>query len=132
MKPVLTRSSRKTSSLPWWGQVADVAGLALLVVSLLVAEYGPVRYRPLGLRISSPWRPLAWGVAVLVLRHVLAWHPPLVARFWYLLRALGRGFVKQARSPLVTDVLAFGQDERLPASRRAGRIFGAGEYLQSG
>ena len=76
----VTRSD--SSSLPAWARAADILALVLIAIGLLLAVFGGIRWRFLGVRLSltSPWRVLIWALAVVVVRHLLVRQQPIYRR----------------------------------------------------
>lgn len=56
--------------------------LLLIAIGLLLAIFGGIRWRFLGIRLSltSPWRVLIWAVAIGVVRHLLVREEPIYRR----------------------------------------------------
>jgi hypothetical protein len=78
---------------PFWVRAADMAVLALILLTLIVWASGGFAFRPGGLRLSfrSEWRIAVWALALLVIRHVAYRRFPLHRR-------LSQGFVTAASS----------------------------------
>jgi hypothetical protein len=74
--------TRSESSLPAWARAADILTLLLIATGLLLAVFGGIRWRFLGVRLSltSPWRVLIWAVAIVVVRHLLVRQQPIYRR----------------------------------------------------
>src|SRR6187397_1571759 len=67
--------------LPRWARVVDASCLFLLLLAIVVAEWGGFRERVGGIRIAltSPWRLLIAAVLLSVVRHVVAPRPAIWA-----------------------------------------------------
>jgi hypothetical protein len=72
-------SRAQEAVLPRWARVADAGCLLLLVLAIIVAEWGGFRERLGGVRIAltSPYRLLIVAALLAVVRHVLAPRPPI-------------------------------------------------------
>ncbi len=75
-------TSSDSSSLPAWARAADILALLLIGIGLLLAVFGGIRWRFLGVRLSltEPWRVLIWALVILVVRHLLVRQQPIYRR----------------------------------------------------
>jgi hypothetical protein len=67
------------NTLPRWARALDVIGVGLVLIALSALVTGGFRESlPFGrISITSPWRPLALAIVVMVVRHVLRPRPSL-------------------------------------------------------
>jgi Mannosyltransferase (PIG-V) len=95
--------------IPAWARAADILALLLLAIGLLLAVFGGIRWRFLGVRLSltSPWRVIIWALAIVVLRHLVVRRQPI---YRWLLDAVRAG----VRSSLFRVLWPIGLGTRLP------------------
>jgi len=87
------RSTSGPERPPLWVRAADVAALALLLLTLIVWASDGFVIRTAGLRFSfrSEWRLALWAIGIIVARHLAYRRPPLHRR-------VRDGFAEAARS----------------------------------
>ena len=74
-----SRDARPSTKLPAWAHVLDGLTIAAWTLAAALAVRGGTVLYWSGIRISlrSGWRPLAWGIAFALLRHVLVRRPAI-------------------------------------------------------
>jgi hypothetical protein len=79
--PVATDPAKAPSVPPRWARGVDLVCGALIVLALIVAEWGGFRERVGGFRLAltSPWRPLVIAVVLTAVRHWFVPRPPIYA-----------------------------------------------------